>query len=409
MPLPEAVRQLAGSPGFWADYLFLEDGPGEERPALDGARLDFGVCPGYQVSLSLDRHLCYHGLGFIYPGAASTVEIGWDDQAHWHPNALRWEELDLIGRCLALNDPTLPHPGLPVLLLNRFTPVCLNTDADAVFPLIESAWRFLGLFAGRQLDEVVEKYDRRHAEFVWGEEAVGWVLGQAEGAEERTGWYCYTLRVAENDAFPFQQWGEFIGAAERHYASAADLTWLSRNAHAAGNLARALAQSGDPDGAGALADALEEAGCDHPTILGACRSRDPARFGWVLELLLGEPRGAVLRRIFGPTPHRRRTWYGFTIDWPEAPGRPPAAGFAGRDVARAISDALLAHDLVGSAAVTGSSRDAGGQWQTSCISVSVRDELDRGIEVIRAALLAQDPPAGVVWRQNTPQRRQIPL
>ena len=27
MPLPQAVHQLTGSPGFWADYLFLEDGP----------------------------------------------------------------------------------------------------------------------------------------------------------------------------------------------------------------------------------------------------------------------------------------------------------------------------------------------------------------------------------------------
>jgi hypothetical protein len=410
MPLPQAVHQLTGSPGFWADYLFLEDGPAEEYPTLDSARLDFDVCPGYRLTLSLDRQLSYHGLGFVYPGMDSPVEIGWDDQAHWHPNALRWEELDLVGRCLALNDPALPHPGLPVLLLNRFAPVCLDTDADAAFSLIESAWGMLRLFSGPQLVEVVERYDRRHAEFVWREEeALGWVLGQAEGAEERTGWTCYTLRSAEDDQFPFRQWGEFVTAAEQRYRSTADPAWLGRNGQAAGRLARALAHSGDPDGAEALADALEEAGCDHPTILGACRSRDPARFGWVLELLLGEPRGAVLRQIFGPTPRRRRTWYSFTIDWPEPPGRSPAAGYAGRAVAEAIRDALLAHGIGGSAAVTGATSDGQGRWRTSCISVSVRDELDRGIEVIRAALLAQDPPVGVAWRQNTPQRRQIPL
>lgn len=317
--------------------------------------------------------------------------------------------MDLFGRCLALNDPTLPHPGLPVLLLNRFAPLCLDTDVDAAFPLIEAAWRTLGLFTGQQLEEVIERYDRRHAEFTWRQEPVGWVLGQTEGAEERTGWTCYTLRQAENDDFPFQQWGEFVVAAERHYASAADPAWLSRNHGTAGNLAWSLAQNGDPDGAAVLADALQEAGCDHPTILGACRSRDPAQFGWVLELLLGEPRGAVLRRILGPTPRRRRTWYRFRIDWPELPRQPRGTVYAGVGVARAITDALRAHNLVGSAALIGSMSDGGGQWRTSSLSVSVRDDLERGIEVIRAALLAHEPPVGVAWRQDTPERRQIPL
>src|SRR5437868_1311971 len=68
MPLPQAVLQLTGSPGFWADYLFLEDGPGEEYPALDGARVDLDVCPGYRLTLGLDRHLSYHGLRFAPPG-----------------------------------------------------------------------------------------------------------------------------------------------------------------------------------------------------------------------------------------------------------------------------------------------------------------------------------------------------
>jgi hypothetical protein len=60
MPLPKTLRRLIGSPGFWADYLFLEDGPGEEYPTLDGVRVDFDVCPGYQSTLGLDANLSYH-------------------------------------------------------------------------------------------------------------------------------------------------------------------------------------------------------------------------------------------------------------------------------------------------------------------------------------------------------------
>src|SRR5262249_22353090 len=161
-------------------------------------------------------------------------------------------------------------------------------------------WRALGLFPTSRLDELVERYDRRHAEFIWAEEAAGWTVGLAnEDTEARTGWICYTFRYAEGEGFPFREWGEFLAAAEQHCRSVASPAWLTSNGGAAEKIAWALAESGDPDGAEVLADALLEAGCEHATILGACRSRDPARFGWVLELLLGETRGSVIRRIFG--------------------------------------------------------------------------------------------------------------
>jgi len=414
MPIPDSIHQLASSAQFWANYLWLEDRSDDEYPTLERLRVDLDVCPGYRVTLGLDEYLSYHALGFIHPGVTEPVELGFDDMAHWHPNALRWEELDLIGRCLALSDPLLPHPGLPVLLLNRFTPVCLNTDADAMFPMLESAWRSLEAFPASRLDELVERYDRRHAEFIWKEEPVGWTIGLANAdTEDRTGWICYTFRDGEGDGFPFREWGEFLAAAEQHYLSAANPEWLTRNGGAAEKVARALAETGDADGAEVLADALLEAGCEHLTILEACRSREPARFGWVVELLLGAPRGSVIRRIFGPTAHVRRTWYGFTVQWPEAPERPRGSPYAGHAVARAIADALTAHNLVGSASLNGSMSRTGTDGRPvdieSSIGISVRDECERGIAVIREVLLAQNAPAGLVWRQDTPERRRIPL
>lgn len=40
--------------------------------------------------------------------------------------------LDLICKRVALRDPSLPHPGLPLLLLSRFAPITDSEKADNV-------------------------------------------------------------------------------------------------------------------------------------------------------------------------------------------------------------------------------------------------------------------------------------
>jgi hypothetical protein len=418
MAFPPALRRLAGTPEFWAGYLFEEDEWHPDKyPELAELRVAFDVCPKYQLTLGLTKDLSYHSLGFVRPRRKKPVQIGWDDQAHWHPNTLRWEELDLFGRCLALADPSLPHPGLPVLLLNRFTPVCLNTDADVAFPLIEGAWRSLGLFDGRRLDDLVERFDRRHAEFVWTQEPCGWTLGQPEGADERTGWDCYTLRTADNPDFPFREWAAFVAAAEAFYAAGVNPDWLSANGRAAGGIARGIAETGDPAGGGPLADALQEAGCEHAGVLAACRSGDPAQVGWVVEWLLGMPAGSVLRRIFGPTSRKRVAWYRFTVEWPEPVEGRGTPTFTGNAVAEDLNRSLGQMNL-GNAAVTGGSgtMDPDGYphsirylSRSSDIQVDVRDDFDRGVAVIREVLRKHGTPKGLVLRQDTPEPRPIPV
>jgi hypothetical protein len=296
-----------------------------------------------------------------------------------------------------------------VLLLSRLTPVCLDTDADAVFPLLESAWRSLavGGTSQQRLEERVERYDRRHAGLAWSQTELGWVIGQKASDAERAWHYCASLRSPGNRDFPFRQWAAFLEAAERHYSSVVVPSWLTDNGGTAGGVARATAQTGDPDGAAVLADALEEAGCEHATVLGACRSRDPARFGWVLEWLLDLPQGSVLRRTFGATPHVRRTWYRFTIDWPASADRPPLSTSTGLVIVEEIEKALRAHGLVGRASQYGTTGD-GSYTSTLLLSVEVRDEGDRGVRAIRSALLALDAPAGLRWQQERPEQRRLP-
>src|SRR5262245_1458578 len=125
MPLPDRLRQLAGTARFWSDYL------GDE---VFGERVD-GLPSDSHLELPLSQE---HSLRIGYFWRASQGEdyisatdlrlrriadgqdtlLGWrQDDGHVHPHALRWEELDLIGRLQAVSDPDLPHPGIPFLLL----------------------------------------------------------------------------------------------------------------------------------------------------------------------------------------------------------------------------------------------------------------------------------------------------
>ncbi|HEY8460198.1 MAG TPA: hypothetical protein VIM99_07445, partial [Blastocatellia bacterium] len=115
MPLPESLRPLIGTRRFWTDFFWITEVEEDAYLDLEDCRVELPLAGGYGVSLSLNEELCYHSLGFISP-RAETVEIAFEDEAHAVPYALRWEELELICRTIALQDPELPHPGIPLLL-----------------------------------------------------------------------------------------------------------------------------------------------------------------------------------------------------------------------------------------------------------------------------------------------------
>jgi hypothetical protein len=70
-----------------------------------------------------------------------------------------------------------------------------------------------------------------------------------------------------------------------------DPAWLHSNDKAPLRIARKIREESAFDQLPVLADALEEAGCDHTLILDHCRSSAPhQRKCWVVELLLGPDR-----------------------------------------------------------------------------------------------------------------------
>jgi hypothetical protein len=81
-------------------------------------------------------------------------------------------------------------------------------------------------------------------------------------------------------------------------------SWLTWHDGAVAKLARALYDGSRFEDLGVLADALEEAGCTDPELLGHCREPGPhARGCWALDAVLGIPEVASERRVMRSGPH----------------------------------------------------------------------------------------------------------
>jgi hypothetical protein len=436
VPIPEQLRTLVHDPAFWAAYLFLDEDE-VHYPQLADCRAEFVVAGGYGVTLDLDADLLGVELGLRRPGSAKPVELGWDDQLHWHPHALRWEELDLIGRCVALNEPSLPHPGLPVALLCRFAPISVGDNVDVLVPLVQTALLSAGSqedgvtpplpgltltrsvsVSGRPSNPIVGDYlqriDRRHAGFTWRhDDRVGWYLHQSEEDEKASGVGLYTLRCPENagdDGFPFADWNTLVDRAQRRYAQAVNPAWRTRSVVAR---ARRIFAAGDLGDTPALGEALRAAGCEHPTILHALAAPAvPARVWWVIELLLGEPLGSLASRCAGPTWWKPKRYYELSVNLAIRHGR-RVVPKARRDRIRAALDAALHARELGyvndGAGATYGPDKRGRRVQTSeDLSVIIRDDLERGVAVVRAVLAQTRAPQETKVRMIIPPRGEIP-
>jgi hypothetical protein len=404
MPFPPAIFDLARRPAFWSRFFF--ETWGEGFPKLEGCQLRFPVGPAYALVLHLDPALGYFGLDLQQPGSAEPIEIAWDDQAHWHPHVLRWEELDLVCRCVALADPDLPHPGLPLVLLHRFAPICVGNRPEVIHPLIHEACQTVGAFSPAQVTEMVHRYDRRQDGFVWRQsEPHGWYPAQ-DAVDARAG--LYSTRRPDNPEFPFDGLTAMFAAAHRHLAAVADPRWLAGEA---GAVARGVAGSGDLSGLPVLADALEEAGCERGVILGSLRAAEfPVRGCWVVETLLGLEPGEVIARALGHSRRPDRVVYRFAMDIPtrEAGGRFNRELLA---IPKALDAALRTAGLGRAEMSGGQSRldTPIGEYDAISVTATINDERDRGLAVMRDVLTRANAPRQVVIRLTAPEAARFPL
>lgn len=414
------LRRLAQTQRFWTDYFWLTEPEWSDHeppyPELDRCTLTFPMGPARSLQLELDSELSYFSLILEHPELLGTHEIAWDDQAHWHPHVLRWEELELLCRAIELQDPSLPHPGLPLLLLHRFAPICSNDDAALAFPLLESAWRRTVSLPDYIRTRLLRRGDVRHARLVWRRSQVGddeqrhWTVHQPDDAAYEQSFELYSLRSEENDTFPFAQLEQLFFAAQRslrQIAAPPDVlasTEVTRLIESLTTLDAMTPAAINLDRLPVLADALELGGYERHPVLEALREEpsgaeaasgvtsgaeaasplDAARACWLLELLTGADVGAWVRERLGQVPAARPRHPTAVHMQLNAPGErfpPGAVNF----YADRLAVALAAFDA-GIVESSQSRSDLDGVDRSS-INLELHGDATVGIELIRRVLL----------------------
>jgi hypothetical protein len=386
MPLPTLLQALARTRRFWTDFFGQTEAQGDAYSSLKDCTVNLAVAGGYELTLGLDSALCYFSLGFLVPGR-EAMEIAWDDQAHWHPHVLRWQELELICRCLAMQDPQLTHPGVALLLLHRFAPICHGDDLDLIVPMLEAAWRQLSVFSNSEIRAFIERADARDFGFQWSyEEAIqGWCLQERD--PQRGG--LYTLRTTQNTEFPFGAWeqmlkrareilGRLKGAADesaRDFAQTGDMTIVPR-------IARSLHTSNNVG----LADVL----ANRPSLAQVC---------WVVEVLLGMEMGSLLKQYVRPQLALREQNILY-LTLPLRDSKRPVPQAAGPFIAASLNRVLSDCNLGG--------RAGSGSGPTSMMeSFQIKGHVNRGVELLREVLWWTSAPESVRLSRNF--QEQIPL
>jgi hypothetical protein len=305
--VPESLQAIAQVTAFWSAYFFC-DGADELDFDFNTCAMGLPVADGLGLRVQIDGSVEDIQLELLDASRPEPVPLGWCDYAHWHPYALRWSEVDLVARWTALQSPELRHPGLVVLLLSRFAPICADADAALAIPLLAAALRSIPALPSPLASDAVglpdhpistaylEGNDFRDSGVAWRtDERLGSYPVQSEDGSAGAGIDLYSLRDPDNEAFPFAALRRLTETAGARCAGAVDRHWLDPISVVPP--ARRIAADGDLRGVPDLLRALQAAGCDHPTIVTAMTEPVvPAEAWWVLELLLAEPPGRLLGR-----------------------------------------------------------------------------------------------------------------
>jgi hypothetical protein len=238
----EPILAIAHDPTFWSDYLFLSHSGCEydsisnydhvvppsdlyESPGftLKSCRLTFPVTEQRGLILDFTCSLDYFGLDLLQSDA-NRIELGWDDQAGWHPHILRWDELELICKSLSIRDSSFHHPGLPLLLLSRWAPITDTDSPDHILSLLQQALVRVGVNSPETSQSIFTRLDKRGNGFEWKyDSAHEWTLHQDDPFRLKEGFKykarLYTLRSPENDDFPFAEFNAMLRSAREACAN----------------------------------------------------------------------------------------------------------------------------------------------------------------------------------------------
>jgi hypothetical protein len=294
MPVSEALRRLSEDPRFWS-LLFVNDGACTDPDPVE-LRVSLPVTGGYGLVLDLDLVTGEQTLGLREPSSSEPVQLGWAGPGRPHPAALRWHELELCARVIALEDPTLPHPGLVVALLSPFAPATPDDDGDAVAAVREAAYRSLR----REVPPTASGGPEQaplplFAADTW------WPRPPTPSPQviDEAAIAAYTapatvrLEVRGGSRFPHEGLAELVRQAAERLSRLPEKRCYAE----VRPLARRMADTGDLRPVKDLLGVLTEAGCDHPTVLDALSEPIvPVEACWMVETLAGAVPGSLLRR-----------------------------------------------------------------------------------------------------------------
>ena len=295
MPVSEALRRLSEDPAFWAALRPGAGAPDHPSAHAGELRVSLPVAGGYGLVLDLDLVTREQYLGLREPATSEPVQLGWSAPGRPHPAALRWWELDLCARVIALEDPTLPHPGLVVALLSPFAPATADDDGPAVAAIREVAYRSLRRDVPAPADTGPEQ-----APLPLFTGAQWWPRGPVASPQvlDEAAIAAWTApvplapEVRGGARFPRQGLDHLVRHAARRLSRLRDEECYAGVAP----LARHIAATGDLRPVAELVGALTEAGCDHPTVLDALSEPlVPAEACWMVETLAGAEPGTLLR------------------------------------------------------------------------------------------------------------------
>ncbi|KAH6954769.1 hypothetical protein DER45DRAFT_571068 [Fusarium avenaceum] len=218
MGLPEYLETGVRSRRFWTDFFWITYA-GDEGYSWDQANLKFSIENKFGLSVEIDKYISTIQLHFTSHDG-KTHFLGYDDNFHWQPFTLRWTELETICEAISAADTDYPHPGLPLLFLSRFAPICVGDDVDHIVAMLVQAWKQIGEdgLTDDQIRQVIERIDNRHDDLCWHYDKSRnyWWIGK--GLDASTATKAYTYRRSRDwdheEPFPNKEWTSFISAAQ---------------------------------------------------------------------------------------------------------------------------------------------------------------------------------------------------
>jgi hypothetical protein len=304
VPVPEALRRLSLHADFWSALLLTDDvGMPADADLPDELRLTFPVAGGWGLVLDLDLKRREQTLGLRGPTTAEPVQLGWAAPDQAYPAVLRFAELELCARVIALDDPDLPHPGLVVALLSPFAPAGADDDPAEVDAVREAAYRSL-----RRDVAPVEHAGPEQAPLPLFADHRWWPAPPTPSAQVLSEGRIATFltagavgpEVRGDKRFPSAGLAELVREARSRLAKLPQAPWYEPSLTLP--LARGIADSGDLTSVNRLLGVLTEAGCDHPTVLDALSEPlVPIEACWMVETLAGAEPGTLLRHHLAGT------------------------------------------------------------------------------------------------------------